>query len=76
MTDRFRPAITGNVIVGKHAAKDTSGCIILSQNQMIATLGVKDLVIVQAEDKILVCHKEKAAHLKEIVRLIEGEVTE
>ena len=68
----YTPDASGNVIVGKHAGKDTSDCIIVSQNQMIATLGVKDLVIVQAEDKILVCHKEKAAHLKEIVRLIEG----
>jgi len=67
---------SGNVIVGKHVGKDTSGCIIVSQNQMIATLGVKDLVIVQAEDRILVCHKENASHLKEIVRLSEGGVTE
>jgi mannose-1-phosphate guanylyltransferase len=72
----YTPDESGNVVVGKHAGKDTSDCIILSQNQMVATLGVKDLVIVQAEGKILVCHKDKAAHLKEIVRLIEGGVKE
>ena len=62
-----------NVVVGKHVGRDTHGCIIFSQDQLVATLGVKDLVIVQAKDKILVCHKEKAPYLKEIVRLIEGE---
>jgi len=36
-------------------------------------LGVKDLVIVQAEGKILVCHKDKAPFLKEIVRMVEEE---
>ncbi|MBW1839941.1 MAG: mannose-1-phosphate guanylyltransferase, partial [Deltaproteobacteria bacterium] len=62
-----------NVVVGKHVGRDTHGCIIFSRDQLVATLGVKDLVIVQAKDKILVCHKEKAPYLKEIVRLIEGE---
>jgi mannose-1-phosphate guanylyltransferase len=53
--------------------KDTSGCIIYSQDQLVATLGVKDLVIVQAEGKLLVCHKEKAPFLKEIVAMVEEE---
>ena len=53
--------------------RDTHGCIVFSRDQLVATLGVKDLVIVHAKGKILVCHKEKAPYLKEIVRLIEGE---
>jgi mannose-1-phosphate guanylyltransferase len=61
-----------NVVVGKHVGRDTQGCIVFSRDQLVATLGVKDLVIVQSKDKILVCHKEKAPYLKEIVRLIEG----
>ncbi len=62
-----------NVVVGKHVGRDTHGCIVFSRDQLVATLGVKDLVIVHAKGKILVCHKEKAPYLKEIVRLIEGE---
>jgi len=62
-----------NVVVGKHVGRDTRGCIIFSQDQLVATLGVKDLVIVQARGKILVCHKEKAPNLKEIVHLVEKE---
>ena len=62
-----------NVMVGKHVGKDTAGCIIYSKNQLVATLGVKDLVIVQAEGKLLVCHKEKAPFLKEIVAMMEEE---
>lgn len=62
-----------NVVVGKHVGKDTRGCIIFSREreQLVATWGVKDLVIVNAKGKILVCHKEKAPYLKEIVHLIE-----
>lgn len=62
-----------NVVVGRHVGKDTRGCIVFSRDQLIATWGVKDLVIVQAKGKILVCHKEKTSSLKEIVRLIEKE---
>jgi mannose-1-phosphate guanylyltransferase len=62
-----------NVTVGKHVGKDTSGCVIYSQNQLVATFGVKDLLIVQAEGKLLVCHKEKAPFLKEIVGMVEEE---
>ena len=51
--------------------KDTSNCTVYSQNQLIATFGVKDLVVVQAEGKLLVCHKDKAPFLKEIVSLVE-----
>ena len=64
---------SGNVIMGEHVGRDTSDCIVFSQNQLVATLGVKDLVIIQAEGKILVCHKDKAPFLKEIVRMVEEE---
>jgi len=44
------------------------GCIIYNtEDQLIATLGVRDLVIVQARGKVLVCHKDKAPLLKEIM---------
>jgi mannose-1-phosphate guanylyltransferase len=51
--------------------KDTSNCTVFSQNQLIATFGVKDLIVVQAEGKLLICHKEKAPFLKEIVGLLD-----
>ena len=62
--------------MGKHVGIDTRNCIVFGQNQRIATLGVRDLGIVQAEGKILVCHKEKAPFLKEIVHMMEEEKSE
>jgi mannose-1-phosphate guanylyltransferase len=73
--DALRRVLTpegdNNVCIGHHVKKDTSNCTIYSQSQLIATFGVKDLIVVQAEDKLLVCHKEKAPLLKEIVSLAE-----
>jgi mannose-1-phosphate guanylyltransferase len=73
--DALRRVLTpdedSNVCIGRHVGKDTSNCIVYSKNQVIATFGVKDLIVVQAEGKLLVCHKEKAPFLKEIVGLAE-----
>ena len=57
----------GNLLIGQQVGKDTSGCVIYAQDHLIATFGVKDLVIVQANKRLLVCHKDKAPFLKEIV---------
>ncbi len=57
----------GNVTQGPHVALETSGCIIWSRDETIATFGVSDLVVVQAHGKVLVCSKDKAADLKKLV---------
>ena len=57
----------GNVAQGPHLALETSGCIICSRDETIATFGVSDLVVVQAHGKVLVCSKDKAADLKKLV---------
>ena len=73
--DALRRVLTpdedNNIYIGRHVGKDTSNCTVFSQNQLIATFGVKDLIVVQAEGKLLICHKEKAPFLKEIVGLLE-----
>jgi mannose-1-phosphate guanylyltransferase len=64
----------GNVIIGRHLKHDTHGCIIYNnQDQLLVTMGVRDLVIVQARGKVLVCHKDRAPSLKEIMPLLGEE---
>ena len=66
--ERFLPADpAGNTAVGPHLPVETEGCIIYSEGGMIGTLGVKDLVIVQAHGKVLVCPKNRATDLKRLV---------
>lgn len=62
-----------NVINGKHVTVETEGCIIYSESgKTIATLGVKDLVIVETEDAILVVPRERAAEVKDLVSKISA----
>jgi mannose-1-phosphate guanylyltransferase len=58
----------GNVIKGNILNLDTKRCIIESNGKLIATLGVEDLIIVDTEDVILICSKEKAQEVKVLLK--------
>ena len=72
--ERLLPADpNGNITLGPHLPVETEGCIFYSEGGMIATLGVKDLVIVQAHGTVLVCPKNRAADLKRLVTALGPE---
>lgn len=62
----------GNVGVGSHILMDTERTICYSKDKLIAASGVKDLIIVEAEDAILVCPREKAQDVKQLVEFLEA----
>jgi mannose-1-phosphate guanylyltransferase len=58
----------GNTIVARHAGVETSRCIVVGDDQhVIATLGVKDLIIVQDGDCLLVADRTKESEVKKLV---------
>ena len=61
--------IHGNVIKGDVLIKETSNSYIYAENHVVATLGVKDLVIVDTPNALLISNKDKAQDIKEIVNL-------
>ena len=63
----------GNVFAGDHIAIDTKGCITYSQKRLITTLGVENLVVVETEDAILVCDKNRAQDVKLLVEKLKEE---
>ena len=60
----------GNVLKGKCVDIDSKDIISWSSNRMIATLGLKDVIIVDAEDALLVCAKDRAQDVKKIVSMV------
>lgn len=67
--DRVLPADEhGNIVVGQHRGLDTKGCIIHAEDTLVVTFGISDLVIVSAQGKVLVCHKEVAPNLKKLLQ--------
>jgi mannose-1-phosphate guanylyltransferase len=61
----------GNVVVGEHVGVDTSSSLIYSPNRLIATVGLKDMIVVDTEDAILVCPKSRAQEVKHIVETLK-----
>lgn len=63
----------GNILYGDQINIDTKNCISYAKDQMIATIGVSDLIIVQTRDAVLVCDKSRAQDVKRVVdRLSEN----
>jgi mannose-1-phosphate guanylyltransferase len=56
---------------GKFISVDTSGCIIDSEAKLIAAIGVKDLIIIQSGDCLLICHKSRDQEVKKLVEKLK-----
>lgn len=58
----------GNVVRAQHIGLDTKNCLIHGMdNKVIATIGLEDLVVVDTEDAILICPKDRTQDVKKIV---------
>ncbi len=57
----------GNISVGDVLQIDTENTIVYSKNMCVTAVGVKDLIIVQSDDAVMVCNKNNAQDVKKIV---------
>jgi mannose-1-phosphate guanylyltransferase / mannose-6-phosphate isomerase len=57
----------GNVAQGDVVMQGTSNTLALSEGRLLACVGVKDLVVVETADAVLVAHKSKTQDVKKIV---------
>jgi mannose-1-phosphate guanylyltransferase len=73
LDDLYKPDEQGNLLVGDHLNIDTKNCISYSQKRLIATVGVENLIVVETEDAVLVCSRERAQDVKQIVDQLKAE---
>ena len=64
---------SGNAFVGEHVSIDTANTLVRGNGRVIATMGVKDIVIVDTPDALLVCALDRVADLKQIVERLKEE---
>jgi mannose-1-phosphate guanylyltransferase/mannose-6-phosphate isomerase len=62
-----------NVVKGDVIAQQTTNSYIHSQNKLIATVGVDNLVIIDTPDAVLVANKDKVQEVKKIVEQLKKE---
>jgi mannose-1-phosphate guanylyltransferase len=65
---------SGNIIMGgRHIGLETNDSLVYvaEENRLIVTIGVEDLVLVDTGDVLLVCKKEQAQYVRQIVNQLK-----
>lgn len=57
----------GNVRVGRVHDRDSEGSLVFAQERLVATLGLRDTVVVDTPDATLVCHRDRVQEVKDLV---------
>lgn len=64
----------GNTLRGNHAVLDAKDNIVISNTRTVALCGVRDLIVVETEDAVLVCHRSSAQSIKNLQPLLSHEL--
>ena len=64
----------GNSARGAVVTADSANTIAVSNGRTIALCGVKDLVVVETADAVLVCHRDAVQNIKKIVQQLPKEL--
>ena len=67
LLERDRGEDDGNLIQGDVLALDTSGSLLISSHRHVAALGVRDTVVVETPDAVLVMDKSRAQDVRQVV---------
>ncbi|MFL5403644.1 MAG: mannose-1-phosphate guanylyltransferase [Gemmatimonadales bacterium] len=72
---RVRPKDpSGNVVVGNAFLHDSEDCIVWSDRDTVVLSGVRDLIVVQANGRILVMPAARAASMKQLLDALPPEI--
>ena len=61
----------GNAIQGDVLSDDCHNCLIQSQGRLVAALGLKDIVIIDTKDALLVMDKQRAQDTRKLVKQLQ-----
>lgn len=74
LPNHLPPDDAGNTIRGPVLLHESTHNIVYAQKRLIALCGVKDLVVVETEDALLVCHRDEAQNLKALHQKLPKEL--
>jgi len=61
----------GNALQGKIYTNNVNDCYVYSPDKVTAVIGVDNLVVIHHEDAVLICRRDKAQDVKEIVEFLK-----
>jgi len=62
---------SGNALRGDVLSVDTEGSFVLAESRLVATVGLKDHVVVETKDAVLVAPKDRVQDVKKLVEKIK-----
>lgn len=62
----------GNAVRGAHVAVDSEGCVVYAEKGLVATLGVKGVIVIVTDDAVLVAGREAAERVKDLAAMLEA----
>ncbi len=63
----------GNCLEGPVLILDSQGCLVHSPQKAVGLIGMKDLIVVDTPDALLICPRERAQEVKKIVEMLEAQ---
>ncbi len=70
--DLVQPDAAGNRAQGEAIFVDTQNTFVQSEDRLIATVGISDLMIIDTPDALLVAHPDKAQDVKKVVAQLKA----
>ena len=61
----------GNFLKGNIIAKDTKNSYLSSERRLVATLGIRDMVVIETNDAILIAKMDQSQEVKSLVNLLK-----
>ena len=63
----------GNAVEGEVLLIDARDNLVLSEKRLIAVVGVENLVVVETEDALLICPRDRAQDVRRVVQTLEAQ---
>jgi len=65
--NHFPSDTDGNVVIGEFEELHSENCIVVGDDTLITTVGVSDLIVVKTKDALLICRKDRAEEVRDLV---------
>ena len=67
LMDMLEADENGNVLTGDHVVLDSSNTLIYSPNKLVAAVGLENMIIVETDDALLICPRDRSQQVRRIV---------
>ncbi len=73
MADLVAPDADGNRLSGETVLEDATDCFVLSEDRLVSLVGVRDLLVVDTPDALLVAHRDRAQEVRAVFNRLRAQ---